>query len=63
MARRRFFWQLYALFLALTLVVFIASSEYAAHGFRKFYYEYAEKDLASRAKLAAELIRDKRGPP
>ncbi len=59
MPRRRFFWRLYAFFLGLTLIVFIAGGEYAAHGFKRFYYEYAEKDLASRATLAAQLIGDR----
>lgn len=56
MARHRFFWQLYVLFVGLTLIVFLAASEYAAHGFQRFYYDQAAQDLASRAKLAAELI-------
>lgn len=59
MAQRRFFWRLYALFIALTVVVFIAASEYAARGFRRFHYESAQKNLASEARLAAELIREK----
>lgn len=63
MARRRFFWQLYALFLALTFVVFVTASEFATQGFKKFYYAQTAGDLASRAKLAAELIATMPGDP
>ena len=56
MARQRFFWQLYVLFIGLTLAVFVAASELAARGFRTFYYEQAAQDLISRARLSAELF-------
>lgn len=59
MGRRRIFWRLYALLLALTLVVLVAAGEYAARGFRGFYFASTEGDLASRARLAAELIGEK----
>lgn len=62
MVRRHFFWQLYALFLGLSLVVFVAASEYAARGFREFYYEQAAHDLISRAKLASELFAGRETP-
>lgn len=63
MHRRRYSWQLYALYVALTLVIFVTASEYASHAFRNFYYEYAAKDLESRARLGAEIFRDKLSAP
>ena len=63
MARRRFFWQFYALCFALIIAFFFAASEFAAPALKNFYFRFAGEDLASRANLAAELFQDKLDQP
>ena len=56
MLRRRLIWQLYSVFLAVTLPALVAVTWYYSSALRSFYYEQARSELGSLAYFAAEQV-------
>jgi len=56
MLKRRLIWQLYASFLAVTLLSLIAATWYCSGAFRNFYYLQTRSELLSVANFAAEQV-------
>lgn len=56
MLRRRLIWQLYSVFLAVTLPALVAVTWYYSSALRSFYYEQTRSELGSLAHFAAEQV-------